>query len=149
MSGESIVKSDSDIVVKQTDEVTMQESGANTECLKMEVFEDKDYDIEEVKFWNFISKNKGIKPSIIRTVVYKYPESSYIVKKTPVYLPKPEKVAKIESTTSEADATQPISTLTTESQEPNKKAKYQEAPSDPASSTPVIQNSIFFVFKNN
>ena len=62
-----------------------------TEYLKMEVFEDKDYDIEEVKFWNFISKNKGVKPSIIRTVVYKYPEASYVVKKIPVYLPKPEK----------------------------------------------------------
>lgn len=66
-------------------------SNNETEYLKMEVFEDKDYDIEEVKFWNFISKNKGIKPSIIRTVVYKYPETSYVVKKIPVYLPKPEK----------------------------------------------------------
>jgi hypothetical protein len=56
----------------------------------MHVFHDKDYDIEEVKFWNFISKNKGLKPSVIRTVVYKHPESSYVVKKVPVHLSKPE-----------------------------------------------------------
>ena len=70
--------------------VTAKEEKEN-ECLKMEVFEDKEYDIEEVKFWNFISKNKGVKPSIIRTVVYKYPESSYVVNKIPVYLPKSER----------------------------------------------------------
>ncbi len=61
-----------------------------TECLRMAVFEDKEYDIEEVKFWNFISKNKGLKPSIIRTVVYKYPETSYVINKVPVYFSKPE-----------------------------------------------------------
>ena len=50
----------------------------------MEVYEDKDYDIEEIKFWNFMFKNKNIKPTIIRTVVYKVPESQYVVKKCQV-----------------------------------------------------------------
>lgn len=79
------------LVEKHSGEEASQVGQEETEGLRMEVFEDKDYDIEEVKFWNFISKNKGMKPSIIRTVVYKYPESSYVVKKMPVYLPKPDK----------------------------------------------------------
>jgi hypothetical protein len=53
----------------------------------MSVFEDKEYDIEEVKYLNFMSKYRGYsKPAIVRTIVYKHPESSYIVKKCPVYL---------------------------------------------------------------
>ncbi|RNA10573.1 hypothetical protein BpHYR1_026486 [Brachionus plicatilis] len=60
----------------------IQES--ENEDLKMQVYEDKDYDIEEIKFWNFVSKNKGIKPNVIRTIVYKVPEASYIVRKVPV-----------------------------------------------------------------
>ena len=31
----------------------------DNETLRMEVYEDKDYDIEEIKFWNFMSKNKS------------------------------------------------------------------------------------------
>lgn len=63
----------------------------NIETLRMEVFEDKEYDIEEVRFWNFISRNKGVKPSVVRTVVYKCPETSYVFKKTSVNKPKKEK----------------------------------------------------------
>lgn len=63
----------------------------DNETLRMEVYEDKEYDVEEVKFWNFISKNKGIKPSIIRTAVYKCPESTYSFKKTTVTKPKKAK----------------------------------------------------------
>lgn len=60
------------------------EPGEQNEDLKMQVYDDKDYDIEEIKFWNFVSKNKGIKPNVIRTIVYKVPESSYIIRKVPV-----------------------------------------------------------------
>jgi len=63
----------------------------DNETLRMEVYEDKEYDVEEVKFWNFISKNKGIKPSVIRTAVYKCPESTYSFKKTTVTKPKKAK----------------------------------------------------------
>ena len=54
--------------------------------LQMDVIDDKDYDVEEIKFWNFISKNRGVKPNVIRTIVYKVPESSYISRKCPVYV---------------------------------------------------------------
>ena len=54
----------------------------------MEVYEDQDYDIEEIKFWNFMSRNKNIKPTIIRTVVYKVPESEYTVKKCQINISK-------------------------------------------------------------
>ncbi|CAF0762855.1 unnamed protein product [Brachionus calyciflorus] len=67
------------------------------ECLKMEVYDDKDYDIEEIKFWNFISKNKGIKPSVIRTIVYKVPESSYIIRKIPIIIDEPDDTKPIEN----------------------------------------------------
>jgi hypothetical protein len=63
----------------------------NEATLEMEVYEDKEYDIEEVRFWNFISKNKGTKPSVIRTCVYKCPESSYVFTKCTVTKPKKEK----------------------------------------------------------
>ena len=56
--------------------------------LNMEVFEDKDYDIEEVRFWNFISKSKGAKPNLIRTYVYKVPESTYVVKRCKLAKPR-------------------------------------------------------------
>lgn len=57
----------------------------NDESLKMEVYEDKDYDIEEIKFWNFMSKNKShTKPSIVKTSVYKVPESQYVVREITV-----------------------------------------------------------------
>ena len=57
----------------------------NDESLKMEVYEDKDYDIEEIKFWNFMSKNKShTKPSIVKTSVYKVPESQYVVREVTV-----------------------------------------------------------------
>lgn len=48
--------------------------------LVLEVYEDKEYDIEEVKYWNFISKKKQPKPDIIRTLVYKVPEPIKAVK---------------------------------------------------------------------
>ena len=57
------------------------------EYLKMEVYEDKDYDIEEIKFWNFMAKNKShTKPSIVKTSVYKVPESQYIVREVSVII---------------------------------------------------------------
>ena len=57
-----------------------------TASLKMEVYEDKDYDIEEIKFWNFITKNKSTKSNIIRTLVYTIPESNYTNSKTVIYI---------------------------------------------------------------
>ena len=74
--------------------------------LRMEVFDDKDYDIEEIKFWNFISKNKGTgKSNIVRTIVYKVPETSYVVKQYPIHVEsdKSKTKAKIE-TNSSADS---------------------------------------------
>jgi hypothetical protein len=62
------------------------EENANSSSLHMEVYEDKDYDIEEIKSWNFNSKNKSIKQNIIRTHVYKYPESSYIVRQCTIHV---------------------------------------------------------------
>ena len=56
--------------------------------LNMEVYEDKDYDIEEVRFWNFISRSKGAKPNLIRTYVYKVPESTYVVKRCKLAKPR-------------------------------------------------------------
>jgi hypothetical protein len=53
----------------------------NESGLILEAIEDEDYDIDEIRFWNFISKNKNAKPNIIRTLVYKHPDSSYIYKK--------------------------------------------------------------------
>ena len=44
------------------------------EDLQLEVYEDKEYDIEEVKYWNFVAKKRAPKPDIIRTLVYKVPE---------------------------------------------------------------------------
>lgn len=77
------------------------------EDLVMQVHDDKDYDIEEIKFWNFVSKNKGIKPNVIRTVVYKVPESSYIVKKIPIVVEDievPEQKEKEDSSTIESNS---------------------------------------------
>jgi hypothetical protein len=54
--------------------------------LTMEAKEDSDYDIDEIRFWNFISKNKGVKPNIIRTVVYKIPESTYVSRKCHTFI---------------------------------------------------------------
>ncbi len=64
-------------------EQRIQPKGDNQkeELLDMNVYEDKDYDIDEVKILNFISKSKSTKPTIVRTLVYKTPESSYIVRK--------------------------------------------------------------------
>ena len=73
--------------IDQDDERSKKEESETSIDLNMEVFEDKDYDIEEVKFWNFISKSKGAKPNLIRTYVYKVPESTYVVKRCK--LPKP------------------------------------------------------------
>ncbi len=77
----------------------MEESGsvgAGPECdLHMHVHEDTDYDIEEIRFWNFISSKSKNAPGslhqsksnhIVRTLVYKVPESTYVVKQVPVYL---------------------------------------------------------------
>ncbi len=66
------------------DEMKQPSESSQIIDLHMEVFEDKDYDIEEVKFWNFISKSKGSKPNVIRTLVYKVPESNYVVKQCQV-----------------------------------------------------------------
>ena len=92
-------------VVKESTEQSKEDG---EECLRMHVYEDKEYDIEEVKFWNFISKNKGVKPSIIRTVVYKCPESSYVVKKLPVYLPKPDKIQSVPKLADPPESTTPL-----------------------------------------
>ena len=70
---------------------TDDREATNEPTLHMEVFEDKEYEIEEVNFWNFVAKNKGAKPSVIRTCVYKCPESSYVFKKCTVIKPKTEK----------------------------------------------------------
>ena len=61
----------------------------------MEVYEDKDYDTEEIKFWNFMSKNKGIKPIIIRTVVYKFHGHSMLLKNVKLLLSKQIKIKKM------------------------------------------------------
>ena len=78
---------------QQTEEKTQNSNDAD---LKMEVYEDQDYDIEEIKFWNFMSKNKGMKPSIIRTAVYKVPETQYVVKKCEVTVSSSSNKEKIE-----------------------------------------------------
>jgi hypothetical protein len=77
-----------------SNDVDMQEETGEQEketkrdpILQMDVFDDKDYDIEEIKFWNFISKNKGCgKSNIVRTIVYKVPETSYVVKQFPIHV---------------------------------------------------------------
>jgi hypothetical protein len=137
MSGETNASPESESAM-QTDDISIGDSNKKTECLKMTVFEDKDYDIEEVKFWNFISKNKGIKPSVIRTVVYKYPETSYVVKKIPVYLPKPEKTPKSESASSDNIETASTPTTTTSESNAPKKHKYQDSQTDTAPPYPVF-----------
>jgi len=72
------------------------EEVATDDYLKMEVYEDKDYDIEEIKFWNFMSKNKSqTKPSIVKTSVYKVPESQYVVREVSVIVESEEKLKNI------------------------------------------------------
>jgi hypothetical protein len=46
----------------------------NQSDLQLDVYEDKEYDIEEVKYINFMTKKRAIKPDIIRTLIYKVPE---------------------------------------------------------------------------
>lgn len=85
------------------------ESDDQNQDLVMQVYDDKDYDIEEIKFWNFVSKNKGIKPNVIRTIVYKVPESSYIIKKIPIVVEEIENLEqkKEEFSTTESNAVTP------------------------------------------
>jgi len=69
-------------------EATFRCESESHECieLQMDSVDDKEYDIEEIKFWNFVAKNESaIKPTV-RTMVYKYPDSSYVVRKTRVNL---------------------------------------------------------------
>jgi hypothetical protein len=75
---------------------TNEEVAKFDDYLKMEVYEDKDYDIEEIKFWNFMSKNKSqTKPSIVKTSVYKVPESQYVVREVSVIVESEEKLKNI------------------------------------------------------
>jgi hypothetical protein len=68
--------------------------------LQLEVYEDKEYDVEEVKYINFMTKKRAIKPEIIRTLIYKVPE-----------IPKPKQVPmsspSITPVTSSRQSTQP------------------------------------------
>jgi hypothetical protein len=57
----------------------------NNDGLHMEAKEDPGYDVDEIRFWNFI-KNKGLKPNIIRTIVHKIPESVYVTRKCHYYV---------------------------------------------------------------
>ena len=77
----SLKKSHDDDVEKNEEEEEKRED------LQMEVYEDKEYDIEEVKFWNFISKSKGRKSNVIRTLIYKVPKETYVVRKSHVKRP--------------------------------------------------------------
>ena len=61
------------------------EGKTNEPDLQLEVYEDKEYDIEEVKYWNFVAKKRAPKPDIIRTLVYKVPDQ---VKSTSLLLTK-------------------------------------------------------------
>ena len=63
-----------EVSVENTFSGGVEEEG-NAE-LQLEVYEDKEYDIEEVKYWNFVAKKRTPKPDIIRTLVYKVPEQT-------------------------------------------------------------------------
>lgn len=125
------------------------------ECLKMEVYDDKDYDIEEIKFWNFISKNKGVKPSIIRTIVYKVPESSYIVKKCPIIINEPETQPKKENLPKQAIKTedktqlQPTKANTIQNSANNSKKSEKSLNKQPTKITTIMPNTALKTEKLN
>lgn len=81
IANQSVASSDREMKDSENNQ-NNQSSSDHQNTLHMEVYEDKDYDIEEIKYWNFRSKlNKSVKSNTVRTIVYKVPESSYIVKK--------------------------------------------------------------------
>lgn len=75
-----------------------------TESLVMDCYDDPEYDIEEVRFWNFMSRNKtNTKPSLIKTLVYRVPETAYVTKKSRVTIV--EEKPQIEAAESKSTAT--------------------------------------------
>lgn len=61
--------------------------------LDMQVYDDPEYDVEEVRMEAFMNKMKSTasslsqaKPGIVRTLIFRAPESSYTVRKCPVFV---------------------------------------------------------------
>lgn len=90
-----------------------QESVVNEQQdLHMEVFDDKDYDVDEVRNANFaVARAKSLKSNIIRTFVYKVPASTYVVRKCQIIIKEDPKPQVVDNNSTQLTESQPSSTV--------------------------------------
>lgn len=64
---------------------------ASQNCdLELTCESDASYDVEEVRYQNFLARNRiTSRSNVIKTLVYRVPESAYVVKRTQVYVDEP------------------------------------------------------------
>lgn len=81
---------------------------ASQNCdLELTCESDASYDVEEVRYQNFLARNRiTSRSNVIKTLVYRVPESAYVVKRTQVYVDEPNEQKQDEKP---ADTTNPVS----------------------------------------
>lgn len=72
----------------RVDDVSMNDDAYEKDdvLLKMEVYEDKDYDVDLVKCANFNAKIKELKSNVVKTLVYRVPESAYVIRRSQIVI---------------------------------------------------------------
>lgn len=88
---------------------------------------DTAYDVDEVRYQNFLARNRiTSRSNVIKTLVYRVPESAYVVKKIQVFVdgePLPQ-----EKTTTTTTTTASTTKLTTKTAPPKTQKQFKKSP---------------------